>query len=125
VNSTNLSVYVGQHLRGAIGALVALVALLTGPFVIVLAAAVTYEQLNSIPGFQVAMQGVAAAAIGLLVRMAVRATQNAARGIVPVAIMVGTFAAVGILKLPLLLVAGVAAPLSVYAAWPREAEPDA
>jgi chromate transporter len=124
VNSTNLSVYVGQHLRGSIGALVALAGLLTGPFVVVLAAAVTYEQLNTIPGFQVGMQGVAAAAIGLLVRMAVSATKNAARGVVSLVIMLGTFAAVGIFKLPLLLVAIVAAPISVYAAWPREAEPD-
>jgi chromate transporter len=124
VNSTNLAVYVGQHLRGAVGALVALGGLLTGPFIVVLAAAVTYAQLNEIPGFQVAMQGIAAAAIGLLVRMAVSATKNAARGIVPIIIMLATFAAVGIFKLPLLLVAVVVAPISVYAAWPKEAKPD-
>jgi chromate transporter len=125
VNSTNLAVYIGQHLRGAVGALVALVGLLTGPFVVVLAAAVTYEQLNSIPGFQVAMQGVAAAAIGLLVRMVSIAGKNAARGVVPIIVMVVTFVAVGFLKLPLLLVAAVMAPISVYAAWPREPKPDA
>jgi chromate transporter len=125
VNSTNLAVYIGQHLRGPVGALVALGGLLTGPFVVVLAAAVTYAQLNEIPGFQVAMQGIAAAAIGLLVRMAVSATKNSARGIVPVIVMLATFAAVGIFQLPLLLVAVVVAPISVYAAWPREAEPDA
>src|SRR6185369_17917018 len=43
VNSTNMSVYIGQHLRGAIGAATALAALLTGPFVIVVAAAVGYN----------------------------------------------------------------------------------
>jgi chromate transporter len=125
VNSTNLTVYVGQQLRGGIGAAVALAGMLTGPFVVVLAAAVTYEQLNEIPGFQVAMQGVAAAAIGLLIRMVIAGARNAARGIFPVIVILGTFAAVGIFKLPLLLVAVVAAPLSVYAAWPGKAKPDA
>jgi chromate transporter len=125
VNSTNLAVYVGQHLRGAAGALTALGGLLSGPFVVVLAAAMTYEQLNNVPGFQVAMQGVAAAAIGLLVRMALAGAKNAARGVTPVVIMVATFAAVGIFKLPLVLVVLVMAPISVYAAWPDKAEPDA
>jgi len=41
VNSTNMAVYIGQHLRGAIGAAVALSALLTAPFFIVIAVAVT------------------------------------------------------------------------------------
>jgi chromate transporter len=125
VNSTNLAVYVGQHLRGAAGALTALGGLLSGPFVVVLAAAMTYEQLNNVPGFQVAMQGVAAAAIGLLVRMALAGAKNAARGVTPIVIMVATFAAVGIFKLPLVLVVLVMAPISVYAAWPDKAEPDA
>ena len=51
VNSTNMAVYIGQHLRGAIGAAVALTGLLTGPFFIVIAAAVAYHYLIAIPGF--------------------------------------------------------------------------
>jgi len=119
VNSTNLAVYVGQHLRGAVGAVTALGAMLTGPFVVVILAAITYDRLSTIPGFQIAMQGVAAAAIGLLVRMAITAGQNAARGVVSVIVMAATFVAIAILKLPLLLVAAVMAPISVYASWPR------
>ncbi|SRR5581483_9608159 len=119
VNSTNLAVYVGQHLRGAVGAVTALGGMLTGPFVVVILAAITYDRLSTIPGFQIAMQGVAAAAIGLLVRMAITAGQNAARGVVSVIVMAATFVAIAILKLPLLLVAAVMAPISVYASWPR------
>src|SRR3954469_18663147 len=59
VNSTNMAVYIGQHLRGAIGAAVALSALLTGPFFIVIAAALTYNFLLEIPGFAAAMAGIA------------------------------------------------------------------
>ena len=38
VNSTNITIYIGQRLRGAPGAAIALAGLLSGPFVIVLAA---------------------------------------------------------------------------------------
>jgi chromate transporter len=120
VNSTNLSVYIGQHLRGTVGALVALIGLLTAPFVVVIAAAVTYQSLIGIPGFQVGMQGVAAAAIGMLIRMAMTAAKSSVRRVIPALVMVGTFAAVGIFKLPLLLVVLVVAPLSIAAAWPRK-----
>jgi chromate transporter len=120
VNSTNLSVYIGQHLRGTVGALVALLGLLSAPFVVVIAAAVTYERLLAVPGFQLAMQGVAAAAIGMLIRIAMIASKNSTRRVIPALVMVGTFAAVGIFHLPLLLVVLVVAPLSVAAAWPRK-----
>src|SRR5215208_8276862 len=59
VNSTNMAVYIGQHVRGAIGSIVALSALLSGPFVVVIAAASAYRYLLEIPGFQTAMAGVA------------------------------------------------------------------
>src|SRR6202521_6101606 len=52
VNSTNLTIYVGQHLRGAIGAAVALAGLLSGPFAVVIAAGVAYRYLLQIPGFE-------------------------------------------------------------------------
>ena len=41
VNSTNMAVYIGQHVRGAAGSAVALAGLLSGPFFIVIAAAVS------------------------------------------------------------------------------------
>src|SRR6478735_4123254 len=42
VNSTNMAVYIGQHVRGAIGSIVALSALLSGPFVVVIAASSSF-----------------------------------------------------------------------------------
>src|SRR5580700_4662498 len=45
VNSTNLTIYIGQHLRGAIGAAVALAGLLSGPFVTVLIVGMLYQRL--------------------------------------------------------------------------------
>ncbi len=69
VNSTNMAVYIGQHLRGAIGSTAALMGLLTGPFVIVIAAAAVYHHLVVLPGFPAIMGGVAAAAVGMMFRL--------------------------------------------------------
>ena len=79
VNSTNMAVYIGQHLRGALGATTALLGLLTGPFVIVIAAAAVYHHLVGLPGFTSIMGGVAAAAVGMVFRMGM----TSARGALP------------------------------------------
>ena len=65
-NVTNMAVYIGQQLRGALGALVALVAVLMGPFFLVIAVATLYDEAIKIPGFHSAMDGIAAAAVGMV-----------------------------------------------------------
>jgi chromate transporter len=119
VNSTNLTIYVGQHLRGAVGAAVTLAGLLTGPFVIVIAAGIVYRSLLGIPGFQAAMAGIAAVAVGMLLRLGIVFAGRLKRRVAPALIMAATFVAVGILNWPLVAVVLVLAPLSIAAAWPR------
>jgi chromate transporter len=119
VNSTNLTIYVGQHLRGAIGAAVTLGGLLSGPFVVVIAVGTLYRTLLGIPGFQAAMAGVAAVAVGMLLRLGIVFARRVKRRVVPGLIMLATFLAVGILNWPLVAVVLALAPLSIAAAWPR------
>ncbi len=121
VNSANVAVFVGQRLRGALGATVAVAAMLTGPFVIVLLCAVAYQRLIGAPGFAALVDGVAAAAIGMLLRFGIEAGKVAARGPFAIAAMAATFAMVGLLRWPLLAVVVFVAPLSVAAAWWRGA----
>jgi chromate transporter len=123
VNSTNMAVYIGQHLRGAIGSSVALLGLLTGPFVIVLAAAAVYHHLVALPGFAAIMGGVAAAAVGMMFRLGLTSSRGGLRHIPSVAVLVATFIAIGIMQWPLLPVLAVLAPLSIAAAWPRKSVP--
>jgi chromate transporter len=125
VNSSNLAVYIGQHLRGASGAVVALLALLTGPFVVVIAAALAYQYLLQVPGFQAAVAGIAAAAIGMLVRLAFIAASKATTGVVPTLIMAIVFITVGFLRWPLVPVVLAMAPISIALAWPRKPKADA
>jgi chromate transporter len=119
VNSTNMAVYIGQHLRGAIGASAALIGLLTGPFVIVIAAAAAYHQLVALPGFPAIMGGVAAAAVGMMFRLGMTSARGGLRHVPSLVVLVATFVAIGIMQWPLLPVLLVLAPLSIAASWPR------
>ena len=125
VNSSNLAVYIGQHLRGTPGAVVALLALLTGPFFVVIAAALAYRYLLQVPGFQAAVAGIAAAAIGMLVRLGYIAARKATTGMAPALIMVAIFVAIGVLRWPLVPVVLVMAPISIAVAWPRKPKANA
>ena len=98
--------------------------MLTGPFCAVLLAAVTYQTLLHLPGFQAAMVGVAAAAIGMLLRTGIASARATTKGLVPLVMMVLTFIAVGVFRLPLIPVVCVVAPVSVALAW-FSARPDA
>lgn len=118
VNSTNMAVYVGRHLRGVAGAAVALTGMLTGPFLVMLAAAASYKAILGVPALHAAMAGVAAGAIGMLLRMGVIAVKTSGRGLMSIVIMLSVFVAIGVMKWPLVPVVLVAVPLSVLVAWP-------
>ncbi|MDB5571986.1 MAG: chromate transporter [Hyphomicrobiales bacterium] len=117
VNSTNMAVYVGQRMRGVPGAAVAVVAMLTGPFLYMLAASLTYKAVLGAPAIHAAMAGAAAGAIGMILRMGVGVMASACRGAAPIAVMAGVFVAVGVLKWPLVPVVLVATPISILLAW--------
>ena len=119
VNSTNLAIFIGQRLRGALGAVTTLAGMLTAPFAFVLAAAVMYESLLSVPAVAVALVGIAAAATGMLLRMGITTARASLRNVASAMAMVTTFVLVGVLQWPVLPVLAVIVPLSVAAAWPR------
>ena len=123
-NVTNLSIYVGQRLRGTRGALTALSGLLVGPFFIVIGCFLAYDVISSHPWVPHTISGVAAAAIGLLIVTAWRTGRRSARSVHGVAVVLATFVAVGILHWPLVLVVACVAPISVAAAW-KWNKPDA
>jgi chromate transporter len=118
-NVTNLSVYIGQKLRGSVGALTALFALLAAPFFIVIGCASIYERIADIAWIRAATDGIAAAAIGLLLLVGWRSARHAGRNIPGLAVLIATFLAVGVLRLPLVPVVLCIAPISVAAAWIR------
>jgi chromate transporter len=124
VNSTNMAVYIGQHVRGAIGSTVALSALLTAPLFIVIAAAAAYHKLIALPGFQAAMAGIATVAVGMIFRMGITSARDSYRHAPSLLVLLATFLAVAIMRWPLLPVVMVLAPLSIAASWPRKSAAD-
>lgn len=123
-NITNLAVYVGQRLRGAAGAGVCVAGLLAAPFFAVLALYAVYDQVAGTPWIHAALDGAAAAAIGLLLAVSAKGAQRACKRIWSAAAMIVTFVAVGVMQWPFLWCVAAIAPLSVAAAWLNQSGED-
>ncbi|MGH7095546.1 MAG: chromate transporter [Stellaceae bacterium] len=125
-NGVKATVQIGQHLRGALGAAVALFGLLSGPFVIILAVGAAYRGLGTHPLVQAVLDGMAAAAIGLTFDTGLRSASHGARRPAAIAITATTVLCVGVLRWPMFPVILGLAPLSIGAALvePRP-QPDA
>ena len=120
-NVSNIAVYIGQLLRGWVGAATALIAVLTGPFFLVIGVSLIYPAAVKIPGFHAAMDGIAAAAVGMILRMGYVGASHGCRRLVQIGIAFLVFVAIGIMQWPLVPVVLVLAPLSIALCWPRGA----
>jgi Chromate transport protein ChrA len=117
VNVVNLSVYVGQRLRGVVGSVVCAIAVLIGPFFAVIAMVTLYDQIAEFPWLSDFLDGVAVAAVGLLVSVALRSVRSTFRGIMPFAVAIALIVTVGVLHWPMIPMALTLGPLSVLSAW--------
>jgi chromate transporter len=116
-NVTNMAVYIGQLLRGWVGAATALLAVLSGPFFLVIALASVYQDAIRIPGFHSAMDGIAAAAVGIVLRLGYVGARHSCRKLPQIAVAVAVFIAIGLMHWPLVPVVLVIAPVSIGIAW--------
>lgn len=119
-NIINIAMYVGNRLRGALGAFAAFFGMLLAPFFCVIGLFVAYDYISDVPWVGIGTDGIAAAAIGLLMLTAWRSGIQSGRNIPALLALVSTFTAVGILRWPLIPVVLCIAPLSVLAAWYQE-----
>src|SRR5260370_19875798 len=97
----NLSLYIGQRLRGGIGAVAALLGMLLPPMIVVLALGMLYERVAGILWLHRFIDGVAAAAIGLTILVGIKASPPVGRRARPGAIPVLVVVAVGVLRWPM------------------------
>src|SRR5689334_6403868 len=83
---------------------------------------VVYDRISDIAWISIGTDGVAAAAIGLILLMAWRSAIQSGRSIPGFITLVATFVAVGILRWPLLPVVFCIAPLSIAASlyWEKK-----
>jgi chromate transporter len=116
-NVANLSLFIGQRLRGGPGALAALIGMLLPPMVLVVLLASLYLRLGDIPWLHRLVGGVAAAAIGLTAMVGLRAARRVERRAAPVAVLLALFLAVGVLHWPMVPVVLCVTPLSIAFAF--------
>lgn len=118
-NQVNMAVFAGTKMRGAPGAVAAVVGLCLAPLAIVLVLAWLYFQFKEVPAVKGVLHGASAAAVALTLAMVIKTGQKCLTGIVPMALFALAFVLNGILRWPLLGVLGVVAPLALIWAWPR------
>jgi chromate transporter len=115
-NVINLSVAIGMRFRGLPGALAGLLGLIAGPSLVVIGLGVLYEHTQNDPHIRHLFAGLAAAAAGLLISMAVKIVLPLWRK--PAAATIATlgFLAIALLRFPLLPTMLVLTPLSIHLA---------
>jgi chromate transporter len=122
-NVANLSLYIGQRLRGGIGAVVALLGMLLPPMIVVVALGMLYARVAGILWLHRFIDGVAAAAIGLTIMVGIRASRRVERRLGPVTMLL--FFTIGVLRWPMVPVVICVTPASVALVWLSEARRDA
>ena len=115
-NVINLSVALGMRFRGLRGALAGILGLIAGPSLVVIALGVLYEHTQNDPHIKHLFAGLAAAAAGLLVAMAVKILMPLRHDPRAAVIAVLGFIAIALLRFPLLPTMLVLTPLSIFVA---------
>lgn len=119
-NIVNLSVATGARFRGVLGSLACALGLLAAPIAIVIGLGGVYARYGHIPLVARAFDGLAAAASGLVVAMAIKIAAPLQRYWPGVAIALVSFGAIALIRLPLLPTMLVMAPASILICrrWP-------
>jgi chromate transporter len=116
-NVVNIAIYVGARFSGATGASAAFLGLMVMPIVIVLCLGVAYTRYADLPAVADAFRGIASAAAGLVVAMAIKIAWPVLRSVRAVTIAALVFVAMTVLKVPLVWTLAVMAPVSVTWIW--------
>jgi chromate transporter len=116
-----MGVYVGSRLRGAAGAILAVLGLILPGLILVLALGASYAVLQHNEAVLASLHGVAAAATGFLFAVAVQTGREQLTHIKPLILVILTFLAMSILRLPLAVVLLVLGGTSIWLYRPRKA----
>lgn len=114
LNSVNLAVLTGDHLRGIHGAISATLGLILPGSAFVLGLGVLYAANTDHPLANLILTGIAAGACGLLAAITYRIGDEHWKHIKPILIIVATFILMSIVKLSLPLVLLIMAPIAIY-----------
>ncbi|GAA5161941.1 chromate transporter [Viridibacterium curvum] len=116
-NICNVAVVVGQRFHGATGAILASLGLLGAPFFIVLSLALLYERWADSALLTAILQAVAAGAAGLVLATGIRLLSRLKRRAEVLLIALMGLTGVVWLKLPLVIVLLLLAPIGIGVGW--------
>jgi chromate transporter len=133
VNVVNLAVLIGRRLQGFAGAIAAVMGLLVGPCLAVVALAMVYRQFAGTIILDAALEGAAASAVGLLIGMGLKSSAHIirkgvmsasrpAQGVGAIVVLAAMFVLVGVLRLPTVPTVLCLAPLSIALAFFHDQE---
>ncbi len=114
LNSTNMSVIVGRQLRGAAGALVAVLGMILPGAVILTGLGFAYVALRHDPKVALILTGVAAAAVGLLLQVTLKIGWKQLVRPRDLVLVIVVFALVGFFHVSLVVTLVTIAPLAVW-----------
>ena len=116
INVVNLAIWIGYRTNGWRGAVAGALAIIVPPGIVSIGLLVLMSSVTHNAPVRMALNGVAAAAVGLGAAMGIRAARRCLQ-IIPACIMVVVFLAIGVFRLPLLEIMAVMVPISVALAW--------
>jgi chromate transporter len=121
LNSVNMSVIVGDRVRGAIGAAVAVIGLMLPGMLVMMTLGVLWEQQRHNMNVNHFLVGIAASAVGLLLTVTLQLGHKQFVRPLDLILIVATFLAVSVFKISLLWVLLVLGPAAVLLYQPRGA----
>jgi len=121
LNSVNMSVIVGDRMRGTIGAAVAVIGLMLPGMVVMMTLGVLWEQERHNPNVGHFLVGVAASAVGLLLTVTLQLGHKQFVRPIDLMIIAATFIAVSWYKISLGWVLLILGPLAMWLYRPRGA----
>lgn len=116
-NIINMSVAIGSRFHGVRGAIAALAGLIGPPTAIVLVLGSIYERFQGNAQVRHLFAGLAAAAAGLMISMALKLLRPLLRQPTALLIVLLCFVAIAVLRLPLVPTMLVLSPLSILLRW--------
>lgn len=114
LNSVNMAVLAGDHLRGVLGAITATLGLILPGSLFVLGMGVLYANASDHPLANLILIGIAASASGLLAAITYRIGDSNWRHLKSLLIIIATFLLMSVAKLSLPLVLLIMAPIAIY-----------
>ena len=113
-NMINMSVAVGMRFRGVRGGIAGLLGLIAVPSMVVVLLGMLYERYQDDPQVAHLFAGLAAAAAGLLVAMAIKIVRQLRGSWLMLAVAAVCFCAIALLRLPLLWTMLAMTPISIF-----------